>query len=198
METTVPTVRWALLLMIKYPDCQAKVRNEIDLVIGSERLPTMADKNLMVYTQAVLNEIQRFANIVPANFPRLVVKDGLIVGGHSVPAGTTIVPQISVTNNDETSFKNASSFDPNHFLESDGSLKKVDCFLPFSVGKRSCLGEGLARMELFLIFTSILQRYVLSSPKNQPEPNLDPIMRFVMEPYPYKCCIVPRTMELTD
>lgn len=193
METAVPTIRWAFLLMIKYPEYQQKVRDEIDCVIGKDRLPTTADRNSMPYTQAVINEIQRFANIVPANFPRIVTKYNAIVDGYSIPKSTTIVPQISVTNNDEASFSNADTFDPNHFLESDGkTLKKIDCFQPFSIGKRTCLGEGLARMELFLVFTSVLQRFVLKIPDKFPEPSLKPVVRFIMDPQFYECFIEKR------
>lgn len=193
METTVTTMRWAFLLMIKYPEIQQKVQNEIDAIIGPKRLPSMTDKNQMPYTQAVLNEIQRFANILSANFPRMVAEGGITIAGYSVPGGIGVVPQISVANMDDKIFSNPNKFDPNHFLESDGiSLKKIEAFVPFSIGKRMCLGEGLARMEMFLIFTSVLQRFRLSLPSNQPEPSLTPVIRFTLDAQPYDCFVEKR------
>lgn len=200
METTVTTLRWAFVLMIKFPDVQQKVHTEIESVIGSKRSPTMSDKNLMPYTQAVLNEVQRYSNILPTNFARLTVRDGLTIGGHQVPKGVGVIPQISVANMDSTSFENPQTFDPYHFLQSDVvTLKKVDEFMPFSIGKRMCLGEGLARMELFLIFVSFIQKYRLLPPTNEPEPSLEPEVRFTMGPKSYRCLIEKRvSFERSD
>lgn len=51
------------------------------------------------------------------------------------------------------------AFKPERFLDEDGKLKRVDQLMPFSLGKRQCLGEGIARMELFLVLANLLHRY---------------------------------------
>ena len=62
-ETTVNTLRWALLYMMKYPDIQIRIQREMDEVVGRNRLPRMSDK--LPYTEATLMEVQRIASIVP-------------------------------------------------------------------------------------------------------------------------------------
>ncbi|KAL6737574.1 hypothetical protein Aduo_011205 [Ancylostoma duodenale] len=81
------------------------------------------------------------------------------VGGFSVPAGTTITAQLSLLLSDQEHFKNPNNFDPSRYFKIDGLDRHV---VPFGIGKRSCLGESLARAELYLIIGNLLQRYKIS------------------------------------
>ncbi|CAJ0931590.1 unnamed protein product [Ranitomeya imitator] len=74
METTATTLRWALLLMIKYPEVQEKVHNEFDKVIGSAQVQ-MEHRKQMPYTDAVVHEIQRFGDIAPTTVPHVASQD---------------------------------------------------------------------------------------------------------------------------
>ncbi|KAF3691118.1 Cytochrome P450 2J2 [Channa argus] len=125
----------------------------------------------MPYTDAVIHEIQRMGDIVPLNLFRTVNKDTLL-GKYTIPKGTTILPTLSSVLHDESMWETPHSFNPQHFLNQDGKFRKREAFLPFSAGKRVCLGEQLARMELFLFFTSLLQRFSFSPPPGE-QPSLE-------------------------
>ena len=64
-ETTSTTPTWAALYMVRYPEIQTRVQEELDQVVGGDRLPSMKDRAGLPYTEAVIMEIQRHANIVP-------------------------------------------------------------------------------------------------------------------------------------
>ncbi|XP_075802026.1 cytochrome P450 2J3-like isoform X2 [Microtus pennsylvanicus] len=81
-ETTSTTMRWALLYMAVYPEIQEKVQAEIDRVIGQEKQPSLTDRDSMPYTNAVVHEVQRMANVVPLNVPREVTVDTTLAGFH--------------------------------------------------------------------------------------------------------------------
>ncbi|XP_057639852.1 cytochrome P450 2J3-like isoform X2 [Chionomys nivalis] len=81
-ETTSTTLRWALLYMALYPKVQEKVQAEIDRVIGQEKQPSLTDRDSMPYTNAVVHEVQRMANIIPLNVPREVTVDTMLAGFH--------------------------------------------------------------------------------------------------------------------
>ncbi|XP_008052914.1 cytochrome P450 2C42-like, partial [Carlito syrichta] len=74
-ETTSTTLRYALLLLLKHPEVAAKVRKEIDHVIGRDRSPCMQDRSHMPYTDAVIHEVQRYIDLIPTNLPHAVTRD---------------------------------------------------------------------------------------------------------------------------
>ncbi|ELK07953.1 Cytochrome P450 2D14 [Pteropus alecto] len=201
--TTSITLAWALLLMILHPDVQRKpsleaggwgvgrVQQEIDEVIGQVRLPEMEDQAHMPFTMAVIHEVQRFGDIIPLGVPHMTSRD-IEVQGFLIPKGTTLVTNLSSVLKDETFWKKPFCFHPEHFLDSQGHFVKQAAFVPFSAGRRSCLGEPLARMELFLFFTCLLQRFSFSVPAGQPRPSDHGAYGLLITPAPYELCAVPR------
>lgn len=189
-ETTSTTLYWGLLYMIKYPEIQRKVQEEIDRVVGSSRQPSVADRENMPYTDAVIHETQRFGNIIPFNLGRCATKDTQI-NDYSIPKGTMVVGFLTSVLFDETEWETPHSFNPGHFLDEEGKFRRREAFLPFSLGKRVCLGEQLGRMELFLFFTSLLQRFSFSAPDGV-EPSLDYKLGTTLSPKPYQLCAIPR------
>ncbi|XP_056419954.1 cytochrome P450 2K6-like [Hyla sarda] len=189
METTSTTLRWGLLLMIKYPEVQKKVQNEIENVIGTAQ-PQTEHRKQMPYTDAVIHEIQRFGDIVPVNLPHATIKD-LTFKGYLIPKGTTVIPLLHSVLRDRACFKKPEEFYPEHFLDSKGNFKKNEAFVPFSLGKRSCAGENLAKMELFLFFTTLLQNFTFQAPPGA-KLDLHPAEGFTNAPLPYEICAIPR------
>uniref|UniRef100_F7G922 Cytochrome P450 2J2-like n=1 Tax=Monodelphis domestica TaxID=13616 RepID=F7G922_MONDO len=191
-ETTSTTLRWALLYMAFYPEIQGKIQAEIDRVIGHSRWPTMADRENMPYTYAAIHEVQRMGNIVPLNAPRVATVDTTLAGYH-VPKGTMLLTNLTALHRDPKEWATPDTFNPEHFLE-DGQFKKKEAFLPFSAGKRVCLGEQLARAELFIFFTCLLQRFTFQAPPDT-QLSLDFQAGMTLSPVFYQICALPRETE---
>ncbi|KAL8202299.1 UNVERIFIED_CONTAM: Cytochrome P450 2J1 [Gekko kuhli] len=164
-------------------------KQEKPLPVTESRQPTMDDREHMSYTNAVIHEIQRKSNIVPFNAPRMTSRDTTLAGFH-LPKGTVFFAFLTSVLFDKEEWETPDAFNPGHFLEG-GQFKKREAFLPFSTGKRVCLGEQLARTELFLFFTALLQKFTFRAPKDV-NLNLDFKMGFTLRPYPYRICVLPR------
>ncbi|XP_059197220.1 cytochrome P450 2K1-like [Centropristis striata] len=152
-----------------------KVQAEIDRVIGQSRLP---------YTDAVIHEVQRMGNIVPLNGLRLAAEDTTL-GSYFIPKGTIVMPMLTSVMFDKTEWETPDTFNPGHFLDAEGKFVKREALLPFSAGKRVCLGEGLAKMELFLFLVGLLQKFSFSVPDGV-ELSTEGITGVVRVPLPFK------------
>ncbi|GMT34483.1 hypothetical protein PFISCL1PPCAC_25780, partial [Pristionchus fissidentatus] len=174
-ETTTTTLRWAMLILANEQEAQEKLRAEVLSVVGSDSLPSMSDQTKMPYARAFVYELQRYANILGRNVPHVTVRDTEI-GGHFIPEGTLVNGDIHYVMAHDPLFENPREFRPERYLNEDGkTLRKelVDRTVAFSLGKRVCAGEGLARAELFLGLLTTVQRYRLTPSPGKPL-NMEP------------------------
>ncbi|KAF8374631.1 hypothetical protein PRIPAC_81060 [Pristionchus pacificus] len=182
-ETTTTTLRWAVLYLALNQDAQEKLRREIHAVVGRDRLTRMADKNKMIYAQATVLEVQRMANIVGGNLTHRTTRD-TVVKGHHIPKDTFINGDIHYVMARDPHFVDPERFNPDRFLNEDGTaLRKdlVDRVVAFSLGKRACAGEGLARVELFLGLTATVQNYRILPRDGEPI-DLEPLPMNILQP----------------
>ncbi|CAL8266077.1 unnamed protein product [Merluccius merluccius] len=218
-DTTATTLRWALLLMAKYPQIQAQVQEELSRELGGRQV-RVEDRKRLPYTDAIIHETQRLANIVPVSLPHITTQD-VILQGFFIRKGTTVYPLLTSVLHDESEWETPNTFNPAHFIDMHGKFVKRDAFMPFSAGmygifisstfqmnwidtkinglhfeivqgRRACLGESLARMELFLFFTSLLQRFRFTPPPGVTEEELDltPAVGFTLNPSPHQLCAI--------
>ncbi|XP_068601252.1 cytochrome P450 2J6-like [Brachionichthys hirsutus] len=189
-ETTSTTLRWAFLYMAKYPEIQEKVQAELDRVVGRFRQPAMEDCANLPYTNAVIHEIQRMGNIVPLSLVHFTSRD-IQLGGYTIPKGVMVIPNLTSVLLDKNEWETPLTFNPGHFLNEEGKFEKRAAFIPFSAGKRLCLGEMLARMEIFLFFTSFMQHFTFSMPAGV-KPVMDSRFGVTLAPQPYDICATSR------
>uniref|UniRef100_A0A672INF2 Cytochrome P450 2K1-like n=1 Tax=Salarias fasciatus TaxID=181472 RepID=A0A672INF2_SALFA len=132
-DTTATTLRWALLLMAKYPEIQDKVQEELSRVVGNRQVRVDDRKNLP-YTDAVIHETQRLANIVPMSLPHKTSRD-VTFQGFFIKKDTSVFPLLTSVLYDESKWESPHTFNPSHFLDAEGKFIASDAFLPFSAGK---------------------------------------------------------------
>ncbi|XP_044885211.1 cytochrome P450 2K1-like isoform X2 [Mauremys mutica] len=106
--------------------------------------------------------------------------------------GTIILPNLISALLDPEHWETPRQFNPNHFLDQDGNFVNKEAFLAFSAGHRVCLGEQLARTELFIFFTNLLRAFTFRLPEGVKEINTESMLGGFLQPHPYKICAVPR------
>ena len=156
-ETTYNTLDWAFLFMAENPELQEKCAKEIVDQVG-DKVIEYADRVKMPFVEAAIHESQRLANIAPTGLQHAAGEDTTLLGYH-IPKGTIVVSNLYSSLMDSKHWDQPNKFNPARFIDATGKVCKPDAQMPFGIGPRICLGEPLARMELFLVFASMLQRF---------------------------------------
>uniref|UniRef100_A0A286XB32 Cytochrome P450 n=1 Tax=Cavia porcellus TaxID=10141 RepID=A0A286XB32_CAVPO len=174
-ETVSTTLRYGFLLLMKHQDVEAKIHEEIDRVIGRNRHPMFEDKAKMPYTEAVIHEIQRFSDMIPMGLARRVTKD--------TKFRDFLLPKIFPSRLLRPKYYSLPLLENTAEHLELGALNR----------KRYCFGEGLARMELFLFLTSILQNFRFKSSQMPQDIDVSPkCVGFATIPRNYTMSFVPR------
>ncbi|XP_066287451.1 cytochrome P450 2U1-like [Branchiostoma lanceolatum] len=119
-----------------------------------------------------------------------------ILNGYNIPQEAAIMVNLWSVHMDPQLFPEPNKFQPERFLDLDGNFVKHEAIIPFSTGHRVCLGEHLAKMELFMLFVSLMQRFTFHLPEGAPEPSMLGTLRLpiapINAPFPFELCAVPR------
>lgn len=194
-ESTAVTVNFGYLILIKHPELQDKLHEEIDRVIGQGREPKAEYQGKMPLMNALVHEIQRYSDIFPMGFSRATNRD-ITFHGYYIPKATNVLPMLTTALRDPTHFETPEEFNIKHFLDENGKFQKNNAFLPFAAGKRGCIAESMVRMQLFLFFTIILQKFTLKSVVDPKDLDISPTESGIENiPPARKIIFIPRTLE---
>ncbi|XP_066272834.1 cytochrome P450 2D4-like isoform X2 [Branchiostoma lanceolatum] len=192
IDTTTTALRWGLLYMAMNTDIQERVQEEIDAVVGGA-LPALSHRSQLPYTEACLMEAPRIRTAAPFGLPHATTQS-VAVGGLHIPAGTSVLMNLYSIHMDPAYWPDPDRFDPNRFLDKEGRvISKPDAFMPFSGGRRGCPGDKLAKMELFLIFTALLQNITFKLPEGVASYSTEGEYQGTLRPpESHKLCAIPR------
>ncbi|XP_015675896.1 cytochrome P450 2K6-like [Protobothrops mucrosquamatus] len=191
-DSTSSVLQWALLLMATHPDIQDKVYKEIETVLDPSHSICYGDRKNLPYTNAVIHEIIRSKYVTFFGLPRKCVKD-VYLNGFLIPKGAMIFPDLRSVLLDPEQWETPEKFNPNHFLDKEGHFVTKEAFMPFGAGARSCVGELFARIEIFIMFTSLLRAFRLQPPEGVEKLSEEPVLGITLHPFPFKICAVPRS-----
>lgn len=193
METIKSSLQWAVLFMLHHPDVLKAVQEELDSVVGRQRLPKLEDMSYLPITESTMMEVLRRSSIVPMGTTHAPTKD-VLVNGYKLPQSVQVVPLLHAVHMNPDLWDEPEKFDPSRFINNEGKIIRPEYFLPFGVGRRMCLGEVLARMEIFLFFSSLVHSFDLSVPEGETLPSLQGNAGVTINPNPFKVCFKPRPM----
>ena len=184
-DTTSTTLSWFLLYISLHPGVQEKLFEEIESKIGNSRLPSLRDRPLCHYAEAVIHETLRYSSMVSMGGIRRVTDDVQDFHGYFIPKDTLMISNLWGAHFNPELWDEPQKFNPSRFLDSTGKFKKSDNLLAFSAGRRNCLGEGIARDQLFLYVTALIQRFKVSYPEGE-KPQVVPVPSLVLIPAPFR------------
>jgi cytochrome P450 len=190
-ETTSTTLTYSFLLLALYPEVQEKLFEEIKRVVGLSRHVALADRPEMPFFEATIMEIQRYASLVPVTSH--VVHEDVEFHGYTIGKGTIVTANLYSAMRDVKAWGDPDNFRPERFLSPDGkTIVRNEAFMPFAVGKRVCLGETLAKDELFLFMGNLFQAFQVKTVDGEPKPKFETFVSIVLVPKPHRLVLVER------
>ncbi|KAK7099993.1 steroid 17-alpha-hydroxylase/17,20 lyase-like [Littorina saxatilis] len=191
--TSLTSFLSTVLTLLNLPRVSRAIQEEIDRAVG-QRTPTLDDRKNLHFTEATLLEVLRFMRIFPLGLPHVVSQD-IHVRGYRIPKHAVIFANQWECGRDPNTWDKADQFLPERFLDQNGHLLPADHptrknLLPFGIGKRTCPGETFARTRLFLLVTTLLQRFDFLPPTDGTVVPLDDIpwsTGAVLLPPSYEC-----------
>ncbi|XP_044574291.1 probable cytochrome P450 313a3 [Drosophila ananassae] len=164
-ETTALTVNHALIFLAMFSKYQDTVFQELQEVFptAGEFEVGYEDMQKLVYLDRVLNETLRLIPPIPL-VPRQVKDDIRLSNGVLVPKGLVIgIDIFNVHRNKDHWGPDADRFNPDHFLPDNVRERHPYAFIPFSKGKRNCIGWRYALMSSKIALAKILRNYKVST-----------------------------------
>ncbi|KAJ3733356.1 cytochrome P450, partial [Lentinula guzmanii] len=197
-DTTVTSLRSFFLAMMQYPECQKKAQQELDRVVGSNRLPDFSDRDSLPYIQAIVYETMRWQPITPAGLPHLASEED-VYNGYRIPKGSTIIANAWAMMHDERNFQDPYTFNPDRYIRpADGQLNH-DMLKPtagFGFGRRICPGRHMALSATWIAIASTLSVFDISKAEavDGNDQIIEPFTKYdnttlQNQPNPYKCSI---------
>jgi cytochrome P450 len=166
-DTTAAGLLWALYLLAKHPEAEARVAAEVSSVL-QDRLPAAEDAAKLLYTQMVLREAMRLYPPAIGAFARCVTEE-VQIAGYTLHPGSVVHVFNYVTHHDPRWFPDPERFDPERFAAGWEQRAPQFAYWPFGGGPRVCIGNQFAFLEMTLIVATLMQRCRLETPPGQPD-----------------------------
>jgi cytochrome P450 len=192
--------------MMTHPEVQQKAQQEIDEVIGNDRLPEFSDEASLPYIGALVTEVLRWKTTAPICVPHMLTEDDTYNGYH-LPANSIVIANSWAILHDEQSFPDAFAFTPERFLKDNKTPDTKNKNLTnaiFGFGRRECPGRSTATSSLWLMVASVLATFDIKKPRgvngkdlNETEPEKYSF-GVVNMPLPFQCDILPRSRGASE
>ncbi|KAF8733247.1 hypothetical protein AX14_003985 [Amanita brunnescens Koide BX004] len=196
-DTTGSAINSFFYSMALHPDAQKKAQEEIDRVVGNQRLPDFHDRKSLPYTEAVYREVMRIRPVLPMGVPHTSIEDD-VYNGYFIPEGSVVFSNIWAMTRDEEKYPRPNQFIPERFLNERGELNDDSTVLAFGFGRRICVGRHIASSMIWLTIASVLATLDIHKSKDDTgsEEEVEAAYSHGTSSHPnFKCTLSPRSNE---
>ena len=187
-ETTSTTLKWVIAFLVNNPKLQEELQCQLDEVLARRR-PSLNDRPNLPLIQAMIIETLRVSNVLPLAVPHVTLTDTTLCG-YRVPKDTFIFANTESVHLDPKCWENPTEFNPYRHIDEEGKLvTNQGNFYPFGAGRRVCAGEALAKAELFLFISWMVQKFTFVGEGGHPPKTMGTLIQF---PSSYKIRAIKR------
>ncbi|KIJ14884.1 hypothetical protein PAXINDRAFT_134552 [Paxillus involutus ATCC 200175] len=193
-DTTGIGISTMIMAAACHPEAQARVQEELDMVVGMGRTPTWKDSESLPQLHAFIWEALRWRPIVPIGFLHRASSD-VIWRGQCIPAGATVLGCHWAISRDPVVFPDAERFDPQRWFDKDGQLRSQVYSYTYGFGRRICPGQNLANQSLYINIALLLWSFRIAQRPDAPIDTNDFMDAILAHAAPFEVDFVPRMEE---
>ncbi|KJZ75867.1 hypothetical protein HIM_04691 [Hirsutella minnesotensis 3608] len=195
-DTTWASVVVFILNMMLHPKIQAKAQQQIDKVVGRDRLPCFKDRDRLPYVNSIVQETLRWCPVSPIGVPHRSLKDD-VYNGYIIPAGSFVYANARAMTHDESLYTDPESFNPDRYEPtSEGGLGEPFPNGQFGFGRRVCIGKHLGEASIWIVTVSMLSTMNILKERDENGNEIEPVVELTCgltsHPKQFPCRILPR------
>jgi len=183
--------------MALHPEIQKKAQEEIDRVVGNQRLPDFNDRQSMPYSDAIYREVMRIRPVFPLDLPHTSTEDD-VYNGYFIPKGAVVFPNTWAMTHNEEKYSRPNQFIPERFLNEQGELNDDSTVLAYGFGRRLCPGRHMASSTVWLTIASALATFNIHKSKDDTGSDEEVEAAYsdgaISHPH-FQCALSPRSNE---
>lgn len=193
-DTTTMALEIFTLAAVLYPDVMREAQEELDRVVGSERMPSFDDRGTLPYIEAIVKEVLRWRPVSAGGIPHAVTKEDEYMG-YRIPEGAIVIGNHWAIHLDDDTYENAMEFRPRRWIENPDLPLHA-----FGFGRRVCTGQHIAQNSLFINIARLLWAYYIERGHGQDghPADIDPLafsQGFNSRPLPFPASFVVRSSQ---
>ncbi|KAI0064948.1 CyP450 monooxygenase [Artomyces pyxidatus] len=198
-DTTVSVILTFFMAMLMSPEAQSKAQEEMDRVIGTDRLPTYDDEPNLPYIGALVKEVFRWQQVAPFAIPHRLMADD-VYNGYFIPKDSIVLGNAWAILHDDKLFPDPFTFNPDRFLAADVDPRTISAVdYAFGFGRRTCPGRWMAHSFVFIIIASTLSSFRIERPVDENGNVIQPTGAMsggiMGTPEKFQCSVKPRSRE---
>ncbi|KAH9951189.1 cytochrome P450 [Amylocystis lapponica] len=199
MSYTVTMLLTFFMAMELNPDVFKKAKDEMDRVVGRDRLPDFDDHDSLPYLECIIKELYRWNPAVPlGSTPHQLTTDDNY-RGYNIPAGSTVIPNIWAMLRNPEHYPDPQSFRPERFESMDAETLQLrdPRNAVFGFGRRICPGRFFADNSIWLVAANVIATFDISKARDPAGHEIDFVPKFdpglISHPKPFPCDVRPRS-----
>ncbi len=198
-DSTVAIIHSVICAFVMFPEVVVRAQEEIDRVVGSDRLPSFGDRENLPYLDGIVKEAWRWNPVGPMGLTHKSEED-IIYGGYFIPKGSYLLPSLWWFLNDPADYPEPRVFKPERYME---PLNNPDpSQLAFGYGRRSCAGRFFADASVYIAVAQLLSVFKIRKAKDaqgiEIPVTLKAIPGMVNRPAPFEFKVEPRSQKHID
>ncbi|KAL5527311.1 hypothetical protein ACEPAG_6102 [Sanghuangporus baumii] len=196
-DTTAAAISIVIMAAALFPDAQRQVQEQLDMIVGRDRMPSFGDMDVLTSVTAFYLETFRWRPVSVGGFPHRATKD-IIYGPYVIPEGATVIADHWALGRDPEFYPEPEKFDPSRWITETGQINENIKFYNFGFGRRVCPGQHVANRSVFINTASLLWAFNISQDPSSPIDSLAFTDTANSHPLPFRAKFEPRISNLRE